>query len=107
MTWPLGRSADRAAYERARLELQQDRAQKSKFEVGLSTNFFVRQSQRDLATAQDAELRAILDYQRARIEFERTQRASLGAAGIVVVGGAPGGGAVPPAGGVAGGRATQ
>ena len=150
MTWPLGRSADRAAYERARLELQQNRAQirrielriasevtdaalriesirerieaatasrelaeqqlqaeESKFEVGLSTNFFVLQSQRDLTTAQDAELRAILDYQRARIEFERTQRASLGAAGIAVVGGAPGGAAAVPAGGVAGGRATS
>ncbi len=137
MTYPLGRSADRAAYERARLELQQNRvqirrielriasevtnaalriesirerieaatasrelaeeqlqAEESKFEVGLSTNFFVLQSQRDLATAQDAELRAILDYQRARIEFERTQRASLGAAGIALVGGAMAGGPV-------------
>ena len=91
MTYPLGQSADRAAYERARLELQQNRAQirrielqvasevtqrrashrvdsrshrgrdgvagvggnngssreESKFEVGLSTNFFVLQSQRD------------------------------------------------------------
>ena len=112
MTYPLGQSADRAAYERARLELQQNRvqirrielriasevtnaalriesirerieaatasrelaeeqlqAEESKFEVSLSTNFLVLQSQRDLATAQDAELRAILDYQRARIEF--------------------------------------
>ncbi len=133
MSYPLGRSADRAAYERARLELQQNRtqirrielriasevtnaalriesirerieaatasrelaerqlqAEESKFEVGLSTNFFVLQSQRDLATAQDAELRAILDYQRALIEFERTQRASLGAAGIALVGGTSG-----------------
>ena len=58
-----------------------------------TTNFFVLQSQRDLANAQDAELRAILDYQRALIEFDRTQRASLGAAGIAVVGGAMEGGA--------------
>ena len=136
MSYPLGRSADRAAYERARLELQQNRtrirrielriagevtnaalriesirerieaatasrelaerqleAEESKFEVGLSTNFFVLQSQRDLANAQDAELRAVLDYQRALIEFDRTQRASLGAAGIAVVGGAMEGGA--------------
>ncbi|MCY4636092.1 MAG: TolC family protein [Acidobacteria bacterium] len=138
MSYPLGRSADRAAYERARLELQQNRtqirrielriasevtnaalriesirerieaatasrelaerqleAEESKFEVGLSTNFFVLQSQRDLANARDAELRAILDYRRALIEFDRTQRASLGAAGIAVVGGAMGGGAGP------------
>ena len=65
---------------------------------GLSTNFFVLQSQRDLATAQDAELRAILDYQRALIEFERTQRASLGGAGIALVGGATASGVAGPAG---------
>ncbi len=143
MTYPLGRSADRAAYERARLQLQQNRAQirrielriasevtnaalriesirerieaatasrelaeeqlqaeESKFEVGLSTNFFVLQSQRDLATAQDAELRAILDYQRARIELERTQRASLGGAGIALVGSAMERGPVGPTGDV-------
>ncbi len=141
MTYPLGQSADRAAYERARLELQQNRAQirrielriasevtnaalriesirdriaaatasrelaeeqlqaeESKFEVGLSTNFFILRSQRDLATAQDAELRAILDYQRALIEFERTQRASLGGAGIALVGSATAGGVAGPAG---------
>ena len=131
MSYPLGGSADRAAHERARRELQQNEAQirrielriagevtaaalriesiqerieaatasrelaeqqlqaeESKYETGLSTNFFVLQSQRDLAAAQDAELRAILDYQRALIEFDRTQRASLGGAGIAMVGGA-------------------
>ena len=130
MSYPLGQSADKAAYERARLQLQQAqaqirqielqvavevtnaalqidaiqqqieaatasrelaeeqlRAEESKFEVGLSTNFFVVQAQRDLATAQDTELRAILDYQRALIEFERAQRTSLGNAGVTVVGG--------------------
>ena len=139
MSYPLGRSAERAAHERARRELQQNEAQirrielriasevtaaalsiesiqerieaatasrelaqeqlqaeESKFETGLSTNFFVLQSQRDLAAAQDAELRAILDYQRALIEFDRTQRASLGGAGIAVVGGvAPPGARAP------------
>ena len=58
-----------------------------KLDVGLSTNFLVVQMQRDLKAAQDVELRAILDYQRALIEFDRTQRTSLGAAGITVVGG--------------------
>ena len=142
MTWPLGRSADRAAYERARWELQLNEAQirrielriasavtaaalriesigeriqaatasrelaeeqlqaeQSKFEAGLSTNFFVLQSQRDLVAAQDAELRAILDYQQALIEFDRTQRVSLGAAGITMVTGAMAGGAAGTAGG--------
>ena len=137
MTYPLGQSADKAAYERARLQRRQNeaqlrrtelqvagevtnaaiqieaiqerieaaiaarelaeeqlRAEESKFEVGLSTNFLVLQMQRELAFAQDVELRAIFDYQRALIEFDRTQRTSLGAAGITVVGG--GGGGVAP-----------
>ena len=139
MSYPLGRSADRAAHERARRELQQNRiqirrielriaseitaaalriesieerieaatasrelaeeqlqAEESKFETGLSTNFYVLQSQRDLAAARDAELRAILDYQRALIDFDRAQRASLGGAGIAVVGGATPPGAQAP-----------
>ncbi len=130
MSYPLGQSADKAAYERARLQVQQNtaqlrqielqiatevtnaalqidaiqerieaataarelaeeqlRAEESRFEVGLSTNFFVVQAQRDLATAQDNELRAILDFQLALIEFERAQRSSLGAAGITLIGG--------------------
>lgn len=130
MSYPLGQSSDKAAYQRARLQLQQTtaqirqielqiasevtnaalqidaiqgrieaataarelaeeqlRAEESRFEVGLSTNFFVVQAQRDLATAQDNELRAILDFQLALIEFERAQRSSLGAAGVTVIGG--------------------
>ena len=55
--------------------------------MGLATNFFVVQAQRDLAAAQETELRAILDYQLALIEFERVQRTSLGGAGISIVGG--------------------
>ena len=129
MSYPLGQSADKAAYVRARLQVQQTtaqirqielliasevtnaalqidaiqqrieaamaarelteeqlRAEESRFAVGLSTNFFVVQAQRDLATAQDNELRAILDFQLALIEFERAQRSSLGAAGVTVIG---------------------
>ena len=37
-------------------------AEQSRFDVGLSTNYFVVQAQRDLATAQNTELRALLDY---------------------------------------------
>ena len=66
-------------------------AEESKFEVGQSTNFFVVQAQRDLATAQDTELRAILDYQNALIEFERAQQTSLTRAGISIVGTGGGG----------------
>lgn len=65
---------------------QQLEAEESKFAVGTTTSFFVVQAQRDLATAQDTELRAILDYQKALIEFERVQETSLGGAGISIVG---------------------
>ena len=49
-------------------ELAQHRleAEQSRFEVGLSTNFFVVQAQRDLRDAQNTELRALLDYRRRR-----------------------------------------
>ena len=130
LSYPLGHSAQKAAHARARLQVQQTRAQieqielqiaaevtnaalqiesireridaarvarelaeeqlaaeESKFEVGTSTNFFVVQAQRDLATARDTELRAILDYQNAVIEFERVQQTSLSRAGISIVGG--------------------
>jgi outer membrane protein TolC len=50
-------------------------AEQSRFDVGLSTNFFVVQAQRDLATAQNSELRALLDYRRALVDFARVQEA--------------------------------
>ncbi len=37
MTYPLGRSADRAAHERARLELQQNRAQIRRIELRIAS----------------------------------------------------------------------
>lgn len=66
-------------------------AEQSKFEVGLSTNFFVVQAQRDLQDAQIAELRALLDYQQAQVEFERVQETSLqgGGGGVTFVGAGP------------------
>jgi outer membrane protein TolC len=48
-------------------------AEQSRFDVGLTTNFFVVSAQRDLRDAQNAELRAILDYRRAQVDFERVQ----------------------------------
>ena len=74
--------AARAARELAEEQLA---AEESKFEFGTSTNFFVVQAQRDLATARDSELRAILDYQNAVIEFERVQQTSLSRAGISII----------------------
>ena len=69
------------------LREQQLAVEESRFEVGLVTAFFVVQAQEDLAAAQETELRAILDYQLALIDFERVQRTSLGGAGISIVGG--------------------
>ena len=64
-------------------ELAQQRldAEQSKFEVGISTNFFVVQAQRDLADAQNAELRALLDYRKAIVDFQRVQEAPAGGGG--------------------------
>ena len=68
------------------LAQRQLEAEQSKFEVGLSTNFFVVQAQRDLQDAQNSELRALLDYQKSLVEFERAQETSLQGAGITIAG---------------------
>ena len=60
-------------------------AEQSRFDAGLTTNFFVVQAARDLAAAQDTELRAILDQQKALVELDRVQRTSLSGAGISIV----------------------
>lgn len=62
-------------------------AENSKFEVGMSTNYFVVQAQRDLADAQISELRAIADYNKSVVEFERVQQTSLSRANITLVSG--------------------
>ena len=70
--------ASRAARALAERRLE---AEQSKFEVGLSTNFFVVQAQRDLADAQNVELRTLTDLQRALVTFERAQEAPAGGGG--------------------------
>ena len=50
-------------------------AEMSRFEVGMSNNYQVVQSQRDLREAQNSELRALLNYQKALVEFDRVQQA--------------------------------
>ena len=74
-----------AAIAARELAEEQMAAEQSRFAAGLSTNFFVVQAQRDLATAQDTELRAILDQQKALVELDRVQRTSLSGAGISIV----------------------
>jgi outer membrane protein TolC len=67
---------------RAARVLQERRldAETKKFAAGMSTNFLVTQSQRDLAVAEVAELRAIADYRRSLVDFERVQEAGIGGA---------------------------
>jgi outer membrane protein TolC len=45
----------------------------SKFEVGMSTNYEIVQAQRDLADARNSELRAMLNYRKALVDFQRVQ----------------------------------
>lgn len=68
-------------------------AEQSKFEVGMSTNFQVVQAQRDLNDVRNSELRAVLNYQKARVEFERLQQTTLQNTNITVVGVGGGAGA--------------
>jgi outer membrane protein TolC len=84
--------AAQAARELAQKQLE---AEQSKFEVGMSTNYNVIQSQRDLATAQNNELQAILNYRKSLVEVERLQQTTLQNLNITVLSatGAIGGGA--------------
>ena len=75
--------AAQAASQFAQRQLE---AEQSKFEVGMSTNYFVVQSQRDLATAQNNELSAILAYRRSVVELERLQQTSTTSANITILG---------------------
>ncbi len=68
---------------RAARVLQERRldAETKKFAAGMSTNFLVTQSQRDLAIAEVAELRAVADYRKSVVNFERVQEAGGGGSG--------------------------
>jgi outer membrane protein TolC len=84
--------AAQAARELSQKKLE---AEQSKFEVGMSTNYFVVQAQRDLADAQNTELRQILNYRKSLVELERLQQTTLQNLNITVLsatGGAAAGG---------------
>ncbi|RPI52927.1 MAG: TolC family protein [Acidobacteria bacterium] len=70
-------SIEALAAARAARDLSQRRldAEMSRFEVGMSNNYQVVQSQRDLREAQNSELRALLNYRKALVEFDRVQQA--------------------------------
>jgi len=80
--------AAQAARELAQKQLE---AEQSKFEVGMSTNYNVIQSQRDLVTAQTNELQSILNYRKSLVELERLQQTTLTNLGITVLSAAGGG----------------
>src|SRR5205814_8237025 len=77
-----GVQAAQAARELSQRKLE---AEQSKFEVGMSTNYFVVQAQRDLADAQNTELRTILNYRKALVELERLQQTTLQNLNITVL----------------------
>jgi outer membrane protein TolC len=67
-----------AARELAQKRLE---AEQSKFDVGMTTNFFVVQAQRDLRDAANVELRALADYRKSLVNYERSQQAPAGGGG--------------------------
>jgi outer membrane protein TolC len=67
-----------AARELAQKRLE---AEQSKFDVGMTTNFFVVQAQRDLRDAANTELRTLADYRKSLVNFERAQQAPAGGGG--------------------------
>jgi outer membrane protein len=80
--------AAQAARELAQKKLE---AEQSKFEVGMSTNYFVVQAQRDLSDAQNSELRVVLNYRKALVEIERAQSTTLQNLNITLLTGGFGG----------------
>jgi len=68
------------------LQVRRLDAEEKKFAAGMSTNFLVTQAQRDLALAEVAELRAISDYNKSIVDFERVQESGLsGGNGLITV----------------------
>lgn len=59
-------------------------AEEEKLRVGLSTNYFVLQYQRDLATAQTQELKVIIDYNLSLARLDRATGVSLKAKNIKI-----------------------
>jgi outer membrane protein len=80
--------AVQASKKARELALDRLNAMQSKFEVGMSTNYEVVQAQRDYADAQNNELRNLLNYRKALVNFETVQ--TVGTRGVAAVGGGGG-----------------
>ncbi|MEE9219078.1 MAG: TolC family protein [Acidobacteriota bacterium] len=61
----------KAARVNSRLQQEKLEAEQKKFENGISTSFNVLEFQEDLAQARSRRILALVDYNRARVEFER------------------------------------
>ena len=83
----LSSNAERVQAAQAARQLAEEtmKAEQSKFEVGMSTNYNVILTQRDLATAQTNELQAILNYRIALVELERLQQTTLQSLNITLL----------------------
>ncbi len=79
-------SAKRVETTHATRELEERRLdiEMKKFDAGRSTNFLVTQSQRDLSDANLSELRAIADYRKSLVEWERVQEAGFDGGSVSV-----------------------
>jgi outer membrane protein TolC len=73
-----------AARASAVLQRRTLEAEQKKFENGMSTSFEVLRIQTDLSDAQLAEIRAVLDYNKALADLERAQGTLLEARGLVL-----------------------
>jgi outer membrane protein len=62
-------------------------AAQSKADVGMATNYEVVQAQRDFADARNNELRAVLNYRKALVNFETAQTVGTRGVGAAVAGG--------------------
>jgi outer membrane protein TolC len=60
-------------------------AEEKKFAAGMTTNFLVTQAQRDLAQEEVNNLRAIADYRKSVINFQRVQEAGVSGTGALTV----------------------
>jgi outer membrane protein len=76
-----------AARELAQKRLE---AAQSKLDVGMATNYEVVQAQRDFADARNNELRAVLTYRKALVNFDTVQRVGTRGVGAAVTGGGGG-----------------
>jgi outer membrane protein TolC len=79
------RAATAAAQKSRELQEQTLAAEQTRFQLGASTIFLVVQAQRDLSDAASAEVRALVDLVKARVEFERAMGRTLEANQINLV----------------------